>query len=83
MVATFANTCAMIAYPDGGAKSPSDLFVGLDNDGYQAIVKSVRSCEAKHGYDKCSYSDVKTKTGNAFCTGYEYGIYDKGTRTKE
>ena len=52
IVASFANTCAMIAFPDGGPKSPSDVFVGLDKDGYQAIVKSVRACEAKHGYNK-------------------------------
>ena len=75
VVATFANTCAMIAYPDGGPKSPSDVFVGLDQDGYQAIVKSVRACEAKHGYNKCSYSDIKTKTGEALCSGYDYSIY--------
>ena len=50
-------------------------FVGLDKDGYQAIVKSVRACEAKHGYNKCSYSDIKTKTGEALCTGYDYSIY--------
>ena len=75
IVASFANTCGMIAYPDGGPKSPSDVFVGLDQDGYQAIVKSVRACEAKHGYNKCSYSDIKTKTGEALCTGYDYSIY--------
>ena len=75
IVASFANTCAMIAFPDGGPKSPSDVFVGLDKDGYQAIVKSVRACEAKHGYNKCSYSDIKTKTGEALCTGYDYSIY--------
>ena len=74
-MASFANTCAMIAFPDGGPKSPSDVFVGLDKDGYQAIVKSVRACEAKHGYNKCSYSDIKTKTGEALCTGYDYSIY--------
>ena len=75
IVASFANTCAMIAFPDGGPKSPSDVFVGLDKDGYQAIVKSVRACEAKHGYNKCSYSDIKTKTGEALCSGYDYSIY--------
>ena len=75
IVASFANTCGMIAYPDGGPKSPSDVFVGLDKDGYQAIVNSVRACEAKHGYDKCSYSSVRTKTGKAFCAGYDYSIY--------
>ena len=75
IVASFANTCAMIAFPDGGPKSPSDIFVGLDKDGYQAIVKSVRACEAKYGYDKCSYSSMKTITGKALCSGYDYSIY--------
>ena len=65
----------MIAFPDGGPKSPSDIFLGLDQDSYQAIVKSVRACEAKYGYDKCSYSSVRTKTGKAFCAGYDYSIY--------
>ncbi|QNT58820.1 hypothetical protein AABM17_53 [Neisseria musculi] len=65
----------MIAYADGGPKSPSDIFVGLDQDGYQAIVKSVRACETKHGYNKCSYADIKTKTEDTFCTGYDYSVY--------
>ncbi|MBH5329666.1 DUF4189 domain-containing protein [Eikenella sp. S3360] len=76
-VATFANTCAMIAYPDNGPKTPSDIFVGKHPDSQQAIVRAVRACEAVHGYDQCSYADVQTKTGNAFCSGYEYGIYQK------
>ena len=75
VVTTFANTCAMIAWPDTGIKTANDWFVGFDNDPQQAIVKSVRACEAKHGYNKCSYSDMKTKTGNALCSGYDYSIY--------
>ena len=77
LVATFANTCAMFAYPDNGPNKPSDIFVGKDPDSHQAIVRAVRACEAVHGYDQCSYIDVKTRTGNTFCTGYEYGIYTK------
>ncbi|WP_156499718.1 DUF4189 domain-containing protein [Eikenella sp. NML120348] len=77
LVATFANTCVMFAYPDNGPDKPSDIFVGKDQDSQQAIVQAVRACEAVHGYDKCSYIDVQTKTGNAFCSGYEYGIYQK------
>ncbi|VDG99590.1 Uncharacterised protein [Helicobacter pametensis] len=77
LVATFANTCAMFAYPDNGPDKPSDIFVGKDQDSQQAIMQAVRACEAVHGYDKCSYIDVQTKTGNAFCSGYEYGIYQK------
>ena len=75
VVTTFANTCAMIAWPDTGIKTANDWFVGFDNDPQQAIVKSVRACEAKHGYNQCSYSDMKTKTGNALCSGYDYSIY--------
>ena len=77
LVATFANTCAMFAYPDNGPNKPSDIFVGKHPDSQQAIVRAVRACEAVHGYDKCSYIDVQTKTGNTFCSGYEYGIYQK------
>ena len=75
IVASFANTCAMIAFPKGGGRSPSEIFVGLDNDPQQAIMKSGLACEAKFGYDKCSISTMKTKTGNALCSGYDYSIY--------
>lgn len=74
VVTTFANTCAMVARPDTGIKTANDWFVGFDNDPQQAIVKSVRACEAKHGYDKCSFWGGLTKTG-AFCSGYDYSIY--------
>ena len=74
VVTTFANTCAMVARPDTGIKTANDWFVGFDNDPQQAIVKSVRACEAKHGYDKCSFWGGLTKSG-AFCSGYDYSIY--------
>ena len=74
IVTTFANTCAMVARPDTGIKTANDWFVGFDNDPQQAIVKSVRACEAKHGYDKCSFWGGLTKSG-AFCSGYDYSIY--------
>ena len=72
LVTTFNNTCAGIANPDSGIKSSADLFVAFDNDERQAIVKSVRACEAQYGHNKCSYWIVKPK---AFCTGYDYSIY--------
>lgn len=75
LVATFANTCAMFAYPDGGPNKPSDFFVGKDRNGQQAIVRAVRACEAVHGYNQCSYADVQTRTGDTFCTGYDYSVY--------
>ena len=74
VVTTFANTCAMVARPDTGIKTANDWFVGFDNDPQQAIVKSVRACEAKHGYDKFSFWGGLTKSG-AFCSGYDYSIY--------
>ncbi|MFC0036216.1 DUF4189 domain-containing protein [Cardiobacterium valvarum] len=76
LVATFANTCAMFAYPDGGPNGPSDFFVGKDHNGQQAIVQAVRACEAVHGHNQCSYADVQTtRTGDTFCTGYDYSVY--------
>ena len=72
LVTTFNNTCAGIANPDSGIKSSADLFVAFDNDERQAIVKSVRACEAQYGHNKFSYWIVKPK---AFCTGYDYSIY--------
>ena len=75
LVTAFFNNCAMVAFPAGGAKTPSEVFVGLDKDGYQAIVKSVRACEAKHGYGNCRYSDIQTQSGDVACTGYDYSIY--------
>ena len=75
LVTVFFNNCAMVAFPAGGAKTPSEVFAGLDKDGYQAIVKSVRACEAKHGYGNCRYSDIQTQSGDVACTGYDYSIY--------
>ena len=72
VVTTFANTCAMVAKPDSGVGSVKDFFVAFDKDEKQAREKSLSACEAKHGYDKCSYWIVPKKS---FCTGYDYSIY--------
>ena len=55
IVTTFANTCAMVARPEAGSQTANNWFVAFDNDPQQAIVKSVRACEAKHGNDKCYF----------------------------
>ena len=62
----------MVAKPDSGVGSVKDFFVAFDKDEKQAIEKSLSACEAKHGYDKCSYWIVPKKS---FCTGYDYSIY--------
>ena len=74
IVTTFANTCAMVARPEAGSQTANNWFVAFDNDPQQAIVKSVRACEAKHGNDKCYFWGGLTKTG-AFCSGYDYSLY--------
>ena len=74
IVTTIANTCAMVARPEAGSQTANNWFVAFDNDPQQAIVKSVRACEAKHGNDKCYFWGGLTKTG-AFCSGYDYSLY--------
>lgn len=72
VITTFANTCAMVSKPDSGVRSAKDFFVAFDKEEQQAIEKSLNACEAKHGYDKCSYWIVPKKS---FCSGYDYSIY--------
>ena len=74
LVATFANSCAVVVEPDTRAKSLQDLFVATDVDDRKAAVKAMKDCEAKHGNNQCSYWEIPTRTGK-FCTGYDYGVY--------
>ena len=71
IVATFANTCAVVVEPDKRAKSLEDIFVAFDNDDKKAAPKAMQACEAKHGHNKCSYWNIK----KPFCTGYDYSLY--------
>jgi|GEM_PF-1828981 len=78
--ATFSNACAVVTRPDSGvyrrgARSTEDLFVGIDTNDSRAAAKSIQACEARHGQGQCSYLDVRTKNGMAFCTGYDYSVY--------
>ena len=75
IVATFANACGVVVEPDKGARTVEDFFVGIDPDDRKAAAKAIQACEAKHGNNQCSYWNVKTKTGMAFCSGYDYSIY--------
>ena len=77
LVATFANACGVIVTPDSGMRTVEDFFVGVDPDDRKAAAKSIQACEAKHGHNKCSYWGVKTKHGTAFCTGYDYSVYEQ------
>lgn len=75
VIVSFANTCAMVALPDG-SRGIDDIFIGLDKDPEAAIDKSYKSCEAKFGKGKCHYlGREKGAKHTAFCVGYEYGIY--------
>lgn len=75
IVASFANTCGMVALPDGG-KRIEDVFIGLDDDPEVAIDKAYRSCEQKFGKGRCHYlGREKSAKHTAFCVGYDYGIY--------
>lgn len=75
VVASFSNTCAMVAMPDG-AKDIDDIFVGIDKSPEVAIDNAYRSCEKKFGKGACHYL-VREKTAkySAFCVGYDYGVY--------
>ena len=75
--ATFSNACGVVTEPDRGARTVEDFFVGVDPDDRKAAAKSIQACEAKHGHNKCSYWGVKTKHGTAFCTGYDYSVYEQ------
>lgn len=72
---TFANACGVVTRPDKGARTAEDLFVGVDPDDRKAATKAMQACEAKHGHNNCSYLNPQTKTGMAFCSGYDYSIY--------
>lgn len=74
VVATFANTCAMLAMPDKDIGNPRSAFIGFDDDGNQAILKSVVACERKYGQGNCS---VIGNGKEAICSGYKYSIYNQ------
>lgn len=76
VVAVFNNTCAVLTTPDRGVRVPSDLFSGYDTDDIRAAEKSMQQCERVNGRNNCLYSSVPTKHGTAFCTGYDYGLYN-------
>ena len=75
--ATFSNACGVVTEPDRGARTVKDFFVGIDPDDRKAAAKAIQACEATHGHNKCSYWGIKTKHGTAFCTGYDYSVYEK------
>ena len=77
LVATFANTCAMISEPNKGPRSIDDLFIAFDNDPEKAILKSIRSCESKFGSSNCGYWG---NGKNAFCSGYIYKSYKENEK---
>ena len=75
IVASFSNTCAMVALPDG-SKGIDDIFVGVDQNPEIAIDKAYGSCEQKFGKGQCHYlGREKNAKHTAFCVGYDYGIY--------
>lgn len=79
VVATFSNACGVIVYAVHHPKTINDIFVGVDADDRKAAEEAMRACEAVHGKreDRCFYSGIRTRNGTAFCSGYDYGIYNQ------
>ena len=79
VVATFSNACGIIVYAVHHPKTINDIFVGVDADDRKAAEEAMRACEAVHGKreDRCFYSGIRTRNGTAFCSGYDYGIYNQ------
>ena len=77
LISTFANACGVIVTPDKGMRTAEDFFVGVDVDDRKAAAKAMQACEARFGKNQCGYSSVKTKHGTAFCTGYDYSLYNQ------
>jgi hypothetical protein len=79
VVAAFSNACGVIVYAVHHPKTINDIFVGVDADDRKAAEEAMRACEAVHGKreDRCFYSGIRTRNGTAFCSGYDYGIYNQ------
>ncbi|WP_155733330.1 hypothetical protein [Eikenella corrodens] len=79
IVAAFSNACGVILYAVHHPKTINDIFVGVDADDRKAAEEAMRACEAVHGKreDRCFYSGIRTRNGTAFCSGYDYGIYNQ------
>ena len=82
LVATFNNTCAVLVAANSNPRNLQDIFVGLDRDDTKAAAKAMQSCQAVYGVrqDRCFYSSIRTgkgADGTAFCTGYDYSLYNQ------
>ena len=80
LLATFANSCAVMVSAIPSPQSRADIFIGIDPDDSKAAAKAWQACQAVHGdrQDRCFYSGIKTGkglNGTAFCTGYDYSVY--------
>ncbi|OAM28928.1 DUF4189 domain-containing protein [Eikenella sp. NML01-A-086] len=77
VVRVFSNTCGVLVLPARGARSESDVFVGIDKNDRQAAAKARQACESREGAGNCRFSAVETRHGTAFCTGYDYSSYNQ------
>ena len=79
ILATFFNACAVVVGATSRPLSEKDMFIGIDKDDEVAAAKAMQSCQAVHGNreDRCFYSTIPTKNGTAFCTGYDYSVYEQ------
>ncbi|OAM40096.1 DUF4189 domain-containing protein [Eikenella sp. NML120348] len=80
ILATFANSCAVLVMATERPQSRRDIFVGIDRDDRRAAVKARQACTAARGEgdDRCFYSEIKTgkgAEGTAFCVGYDHSVY--------
>lgn len=75
VVASFVNTCAMLAQPDGNKKI-DNIFVATDKNPDVAIKNALTACDAKFGKGACYYNLREEPVRNkAYCTGFNYGVY--------
>ena len=80
ILATFANSCAVLVTATDRPQSRRDIFVGIDRDDRRAAVKARQACTAARGEgdDRCFYSEIETgkgAEGTAFCVGYDHSVY--------
>ncbi|OAM34753.1 hypothetical protein A7Q01_08885 [Eikenella sp. NML96-A-049] len=82
ILATFANSCAVLVTATDRPQSRRDIFVGIDRDDRRAAVKARQACTAARGEgdDRCFYSEIETgkgAEGTAFCVGYDHSLYNQ------
>ena len=77
VVRVFSNACGVLVLPARGARSESDVFVGIDKNDRQAAAKARQACESREGAGNCRFSAVETRHGTEFCTGYDYSSYNQ------